>query len=434
MQSYNAPSREVEVKLDFYFTDKPVPINRSNYLISFNLLEELGSDSPTSPVGDVSANELDIKLLNYNGIFSPSNPDSPYYGMMKAGVKVVVKMRTTDRVEWDDMGTFYVDDWYAEVTGLQATVTCYDKMQSILNAPTPILPVVKSTTYVAAFSTLFDSLTVAYNVDKSLDGELPLWYTLTKTSDTLKKLSNACLAASFCNRSGDIEVLDITTPKEVKAVLRDSDQIISANVVQSINRAYDGLKITVNNSQVSSSISLLDLKEFTVGVGTKTSEPLKFSRRPVAMLESISLACTSLLVALQRVEYTTDVVQVTITNEDTQLATLSLEATGRIVEVIKSTYTESGLNPLDLDNEYVQDNMAADKLDEVLSRYVASNLPSLTLSIRGNPTYHLGDKLTVKSDKYKLNFTGILQRAEYVYDGALRCDITLINSLVLEVV
>ena len=152
------------------------------------------------------------------------------------------------------------------------------------------------------------------------------------------------------------------------------------------------------------------------------------------MLESVSLACASQLVALQRVEYTTDVVQITVTNEDTQLAICSIEAMGRIVEVIKSTYTESGLNPLDLDNEYVQDNMAADKLDEVLSRYVASNLPSLTLSIRGNPTYHLGDKLTVKSNKYKLNFTGILQRAEYVYDGALRCDITLINSLVLEVV
>ena len=83
---YDVASRKVDVLLEFYFTSNPVEITNHDYLISFNLLEELGSDAEDNPIGSVSANELDIVLYNEKGIFSPTNIDSPYYGLMRKGM------------------------------------------------------------------------------------------------------------------------------------------------------------------------------------------------------------------------------------------------------------------------------------------------------------------------------------------------------------
>ena len=140
---YNSISRKIDARLEFYFTSEPVVITNSDYLISFNLLEELGSDAEANPIGAVSANGLDIVLYNENGIFSPANPQSPYYGLMRSGVRVIVKLRPAVGAEWDELGTFYVNDWYAEDTGLQASLTYYDKLYDALNSPAPVLPVTK---------------------------------------------------------------------------------------------------------------------------------------------------------------------------------------------------------------------------------------------------------------------------------------------------
>ncbi|MFA6870380.1 MAG: hypothetical protein WCQ63_05320, partial [Methanomethylophilus sp.] len=268
---YNAQSRQIDAQLDFYFTSTPVPIDKSNYLISFNLLEELGKDAESNPIGDVSANELDIKLFNDNGIFSPSNTNSPYYGLMKAGVKVVAKMRASESSDWDDLGTFYVNDWCAEVTGLQASVTCYDKMHDVISSPIPVLPVTKNILYKDAFIAFLDALGVHHNVDTNIAGAMSWWYALPKSADTLKNLSSASMSAVFCDRHDTVRVLNVAAAKEVNETLTDGDQIISASITQSITRDYDGLDISINSAQLSDTDTLLDIKEHIIGAGVSNS-------------------------------------------------------------------------------------------------------------------------------------------------------------------
>ena len=162
---YNAASRKIDALLEFYFTTEPVKITNDDFLISFNLLEELGSDAEANPIGDVSANELDIVLYNKDGIFSPANLNSPYYGLMRSGLKVVVKLRPAPDAEWDEVGTFYVSDWYAEVTGMQASVTCFDKLYDALNSAPPTLPVTNNVTYQDAFDMYMKALGNVYHQD-----------------------------------------------------------------------------------------------------------------------------------------------------------------------------------------------------------------------------------------------------------------------------
>lgn len=431
---YNAQSRQIDAQLDFYFTSTPVPIDKSNYLISFNLLEELGKDAESNPIGDVSANELDIKLFNDNGIFSPSNTNSPYYGLMKAGVKVVAKMRASESSDWDDLGTFYVNDWCAEVTGLQASVTCYDKMHDVISSPIPVLPVTKNILYKDAFIAFLDALGVHHNVDANIAGAMSWWYALPKSADTLKSLSSASMSAVFCDRHDTVRVLNVATAKEVKETLTDGDQIISASITQSITRDYDGLDISINSAQLSDTDTLLDIKEHIIGAGVSNSGAVAFNTRPVARLECVLLDVASTDVDLLGYSYTTDTIELNMRNDDAAQLSAAIKAYGRVVETVKTTYETYGSNPLVFDNEYAQTEEVVDVIRDMLARFIASQLHVLSLTIRGNPKLQLGDKLTVHSAKYNLLFTGILQRARYTYDGALRCNISLVDSRILEVI
>ena len=430
---YNAPSRHITAQLEFYFTSTPVLVDKHNYLISFDILEELGNDSESNPVGDVSANELDIKLFNSNGMFSPSNTSSPYYGYMKEGVKVVVKVRASEESAWDELGTFYVKDWYAEVTGLQATVTCYDKIYSVTKAQVPALPITNDTTYVDAFRAFLNGVGVSHNIDTNLPGRMSWWYVMSKSQDTLKKLAGACSAAVFCDRHDNVKVLNASAVKGVQHILTDADQIISASIKQSINKEYNGLDISISNAQLSDTTSLLDIKEYSVVPGIVKSIPVEFSSRPVARLECAKLDTASQRVDLLGFAYNTDTFEMSIRNDEADHSVVAVSAYGRVVESVKAVYAAYGDNPLVFSNEYVQNEAAAARIASILDRYINSQLPDLDLVIRGNPSYQLGDKLTVSSVKYNLLFTGILQRAHYFYDGALHCDIRLVNSEVLEV-
>lgn len=431
---YNAQSRQIDAQLDFYFTGTPVTIDKSNYLISFNLLEELGKDAEANPIGDVSANELDIKLFNDNGIFSPSNTESPYYGLMKAGVKVVVKMRASESSDWDDLGTFYVNDWYAEVTGLQASVTCYDKMHSVISSPLPVLPVTKNVLYRDAFAAFLKALGVQHDVDASIAGAMSWWYALSTSAETLKTLTNASMSAVFCDRHDTIKVLNTAVTKPVKETLTDGDQIISASITQSITRDYDGLDIVVNGAQLSDTVTLLDIKEHVINPGTSKSGSVAFTYRPVTRVECAALDVASTLVDMTGYTYNTDNIEFSFRNDSSAHLATAIRAYGRVIETVKTTYEKNGTNPLVFDNAYAQTEDVIKVVRNMLFRFVASQLPVLSLNIRGNPKLLLGDKITVQSTKYNLLFTGMLQRASYTYDGSLRCTINLVDSRILEVI
>ena len=429
---YNSASRKIDALLEFYFTEEPVKITNNDYLISFNLLEELGSDAEANPIGNVSANELDIVLFNEKGRFSPANIESPYYGLMRKGIKVVVKLRPTPTAEWDELGTFYVNDWYAEVTGMQASITCYDKLYDALNSPAPVLPVTKGATYHDAFEAYLNAVGYKYILD-AFDGSMSWWYTLPEASETLRKLSGACRAAVFCDRQDNIRVLNLSVTRAVAATLTDGNQIITAKVPQSINRSYNGLDISIYNTQLSNSKQILDLKEYEVGLGTAEGIPSTFSSRPVARLECVSMGAANTAAELDSFKYTPDNITLKTTNKQASPTITSVRAYGRVVEGVKTTYHTEGNNPLVYDNVYTQTTAMAKRTRGMLDKFIKSILPTLSLTIRGNPQLHLGDKLTVSSERYKLLFTGILQRASYTYNGALHCDINLVDCNILEV-
>ncbi len=429
---YNADSRSIDAQVLMYLTDVPIVLDKESYLMSFNMLEELGSDSAANVSGEVSANSLDLKLFNDNGIFSPSNTASIYYGLMKAGVKAVVQIRPDSEAAWDDLGTFYVSDWYAEVTSLCASVTCYDRLKDALNlARTTYIK--SGSTFIEAFDDILTSAALPRDIDQSIAGTLDWWYGLTPISKTLRGLAGASLSAIFCDRHDKVNVLNLQSVKSVIATVTDDDQIISATVPQSINRDYDGITLTLNNTQLSDVTTVLDIKKLDVAAGSTKLTGMMFSNPSVVILDEIQLASSNQLVKPGLVSYTPSDMALDVVNTDVLPATCALAVQGRHIEVTKVVHASYGTNALSVDNAYIQNGDAATRVAESLNKFVVNNLPFLELSIRGNPSYTLGSKITAISSKYNILFTGIVKRATYTYDGSLKCTLVLLDSRILEV-
>ena len=69
-----------------------------------------------------------------------------------------------------------------------------------------------------------------------------------------------------------------------------------------------------------------------------------------------------------------------------------------------------------------------------MDRFTSGVTPVLNATIRGNPNLQIGDKVRLISTRYGIDFTGILMKQQFDYDGGLSCDITLLNATLVEVV
>ena len=147
--NYNASTRYLEQKAIIYFSSSNIlEITRDNYLITSSALEEAHSRSGSVPFGGVTSNELSLELLNEGGIFSPTNNKSPYYGLMKKGIKIELFIRPVvesenedEQYEWDPLGVYYITDWQAKVTGMIATIVANDKLYKAFNKDLTTLPI-----------------------------------------------------------------------------------------------------------------------------------------------------------------------------------------------------------------------------------------------------------------------------------------------------
>lgn len=429
---YNADSRAIVAKIEIFFDPTPITITRDDYLIDYDVLEEVGSDANDNPIGNTSANEFSFALLNDNGIFNPTNAAGPYYGKIRSGIKIIPYIRTA-ATNYVQMGVFYVNEWLATVTSLQATVSCYDELNSVFSGASARPAIQTQRTFAQAYDHFMTSLGLTADIDSTLTELLDWWYIRSANKATLQELSTASMSGCFCGRDGVILVRNMTTPKEVRAVLTDQNQLISADITSSLNKEHDGVYIILNRHQLTELLELLNIKDFMLDQGTYTSDITQFNTVPVVRIESVNFNTKLPNCQFRNFLATPYEISYVAQNNNLESTLANLSIYGRSLETAKSEFINMGNNPLPLDNVYVQTIAAANTVGRVFSKFTESDLPFLDISIRGNPLLQLGDKITVQSTKYALNFTGYILRQQFTYTGALRAQLRLIDHRILEV-
>lgn len=433
---YNGNDRIIQWKAEIYFDGKnkdPLIVSHENYLIDADLLEETSSDSKT-PFGNVSSNEFNMTLLNENGMFSPTREDSPYYGKIKKGVPIHVFCRPSDQsyVTWDEFGWFYVTDWTAAITGIKADITANDQLYNIFDMPMPKLPVQANKTFAQAYQEFFDALQEQSKVDEALIETLKYFYNTRENKDFLSEISTGAQAYVYCDRDGIPKVQYSRVKQEVAHTLTDSDQIISISSKQNAILDYDGAEVVMNMPQESDIETLLSVKALILPAGKYTSATTNFSKNPVFKVTAAFLTGTENAHVTDIIATCMDVIY-EIQNDTGKEINNTLEILGTFIDIVSTDFADEGNNLLKIDNDYVQTEDYAQKFRIFLKAYVFNKVPVLELSIRGNVKYKLGEKLHIISERYAVDFTGVLIRQNFHYDGGMSCTIKLLNSEILEV-
>lgn len=434
--NYNADSRAIEQKVRITFDGlEPVEVFRNDYLVSVSVLEEAHSQSDSTPFGAVTSNEVDIELLNDQGIFTPSNKNSPYYGKMKRGVKIepfIRPMTDTEEYEWDPLGIYYVTDWSATVTGLLATITANDKLYDLFTDNVPDYKVHTNIPLKEFYKDILSLLGVASNVDSSLTDILNYAYIVSAPKTLLTELGLASIADCFCKHDGSINVQNLRNIGEVRATINDSNQIISASITQSVVQSYDGVSMQCHHIQESDVSSVLSNTSVNIPNGETEWENIQFSQTPVyRILYAEVTGASNAFVNISKI-YPTNI-SYAVNSADTDQEDCSITLYGTYLEHNKEDLSTMGDNLVKIDNIYVQDTEKAILLRQHILAYLYNWLPILELEVRGNPKFELGDVITAESTRYNLNYTGIIIKQTFDYSSSgLTGTLTLLNTDILK--
>ncbi|MEG1637824.1 MAG: hypothetical protein RR324_09965 [Cellulosilyticaceae bacterium] len=433
---FNADGRTVEWKLEFYFSEVPLTVTRDNYLASASLIEEMHADG-ASPIGGVTANQVTLSLINEGGIFSPTNPLSPYYGKMKKGLKVtsfirVVNYASTEEYDWEPFGVFYVTNWTATITGLIATVLISDILYDVFGRPQTSFEIQRAVTYSNFYNSFFTPLGITALIDSSLTTTLAYAFINLGNKEFLSALSNGAQADCFCNHAGVPQVEALFKNRTLRATLTDADQIKTVESGSSSTTDYDGVTVICNTPQESSQKIVLTTSNNNIPANSMVNfSDVLFSTTPLIKFIAAVVTPGSNM-KISNILATPNKISFRVTSTNNSAVAVEINIHGTVIETVKTTLSDNGDNMLTLDSAYVQDLTYAQSIKTRLEKFVNLTNPILKVTVRGNPLLKLGDKIRVISTKYNLDYTGIIVRATYDYDGSLSSVLTLMDASIFE--
>lgn len=215
VKKWNVTGRVVKIS-EFYsaitneYTD--------NDVVSLRLLEESEIADGTLPVGNISCNEVDIKLQNVDNKFFWNNTASPIHTQLKVNRKIVaylgIELADTS-IHWETLGTFFSGDWDAEENDTTASTVARDRMELLRKSDYEVSELQENITlYALAELVLNDAKTkitdLRWNIDTDLQNfTIPYaWFTKQSYFKCIKTIAGACMGRAYMDRD---DVLQIET-------------------------------------------------------------------------------------------------------------------------------------------------------------------------------------------------------------------------------
>jgi ribosomal protein L39E len=165
------------------------------------------------PVGNIAANEIDIRIYNDNRKFDAGNIKSPLYQTLKQNrrIKAWIGVNTTSGKEFVPLGVFWSGDWNVPEQDVYAQTTGRDRLEMLRKSTYSNSQVqVAQTLYSLAILVLEDAglTSEEYFVDTELQEYLvPYSYFENQSHrEALRKIAEACLGQCYCDREGIVRI------------------------------------------------------------------------------------------------------------------------------------------------------------------------------------------------------------------------------------
>lgn len=232
VKKWSTPNRVVKI-LEFY---SPITEEYSgDDLISLDLLEEREISNGTLPVGNISANELDVRLQNI-GIeskvefekirdpFSYGNDLSPYLNVLKLNRKITawIGVRLADTsYEYVKLGTFWSGDWNASDKDVAVSTSCRDRLELLRKSEFSESLIYEDITAYALLEIVLNHAMknvswlsdMTWDIDSALNESeftIPLaFFPRQSYFECIRQIVEACMAQAYMSRE---DVLIITGP------------------------------------------------------------------------------------------------------------------------------------------------------------------------------------------------------------------------------
>jgi hypothetical protein len=240
---WSAPQRVVKIA-EFY--SSIVMHYTGDDIMLLNILEEMELSNGSLPVGNISSNEIDIRLQNVDDSLFPGNTNALLHSLIKRNRRVRAWFGfelPSGEIEYKPMGVYWTGDWDTPETGTSAGTTGRDRMELLRKIDFTSSAVYQNYTLyqlaeIVCEAAVIEMPDMQYLIDNELSEFIIPWAWFTKKSymETLRDIVASCLGYAYCDRYG---VLIIGGPSRVSAVEIESDGI-NQHVIGGIDERADG--------------------------------------------------------------------------------------------------------------------------------------------------------------------------------------------------
>jgi len=153
IQKWCAANRHAKI-LEFFTAIRVVYLNSD--IFSINLIEDREVQDASTPIGNISANQVTIRLSNKDRLFDAGNLASKLHNLVKPNRRVKVDFGTYGvggAIEWVSMGTFWSVSWNVPDNDIYAEVVAQDLINRMGNAAYKSSEIIASPADVTVFDT-----------------------------------------------------------------------------------------------------------------------------------------------------------------------------------------------------------------------------------------------------------------------------------------
>ncbi|MFA5715294.1 MAG: hypothetical protein WC998_06120 [Candidatus Paceibacterota bacterium] len=194
-------------------------------IMSLDVLEEAEADNGTSPIGNVSCNEMSIEIQNisivkdgteYSDPFIPYNTSSYLHNRITKNVRIVPYigfMLQDSSIEYVKMGTFWSTEWDVSQTKYSATITARDRLEILRHNDFIADEILTDVSLKDIAEYVLNDAKVkiplndlAWEISSDLDAYTVeyAWLGNVTYFEALSKIASACLGRVYSNRDDKI--------------------------------------------------------------------------------------------------------------------------------------------------------------------------------------------------------------------------------------